>query len=142
MASVTYSETNLLKADAITTLKPGKYRYGVQFLGCFNTGTDIAIYRPRSGSGQRWIVGPSLDIIKVLIQSCRKPHQRIFDLGNGRKAYAFKGRAPAVAKWLELNNRQILDNAEMAREARELRQRASVPGADGIKAAMELADLV
>ena len=82
----------------VPRLDKGKGFKGPDFYGCMNTGTAPAIFHSRTG---KYVVGPEMAARDAMQAGACLLNKRTF--GKGRqKVYIFKGRGPAVSKFLVL----------------------------------------
>lgn len=105
----------------VPRLKQGQGYKGPEFYGCMNTGMAPAVFHSRSG---KYVVGPELRCRDAMRAALTLSDRRV--VGEGRqRVWLFKSRGPAVAKFLALCGAAILENAEMARQHREAREKAA-----------------
>ena len=117
----------------VPRLDKGKGFKGPDFYGCMNTGTAPAIFHSRTG---KYVVGPEMAARDAMQAGACLLNKRTF--GKGRqKVYIFKGRGPAVSKFLVLCGAWILENAQVRAEHMETARKAR---AGDIGAAIALGD--
>jgi len=117
----------------VPRLDKGKGFKGPDFYGCMNTGTAPAIFHSRTG---KYVVGPEMAARDAMQAGACLLNKRTF--GKGRqKVYIFKGRGPAVSKFLVLCGARILENAQVRAEHVETARKAR---AGDIGAAIALGD--
>jgi hypothetical protein len=105
----------------VPRLNKGKGYAGPEYVGCMNTGARVAIMNSKIFN--RYLVGTELEIAGL--HGLSGPSRQVFagkrvirwsEPGNGKidgikhVIYAFKGRAAAVAKFHELNEKVLAFN--------------------------------
>jgi len=108
----------------VPRLTKGKGMKGPEPYGCFNTGMATVILRSRATG--KYLVGPEIEVdtVREKILFGNNANKRIFKHPQypHRTVYVFKTRTPAVAKFVELCNRQLAEN-ESDRQAHQQAKR-------------------
>ena len=90
----------------VPRLAKGKGFKGPDFYGCFNTGTAPAIFHSRTG---KYVVGPESAAREAMSEGICLTNKRCYGKDR-RKVWIFKGRGPAVARFMVLCGVRILEN--------------------------------
>ena len=117
----------------VPRLKQGQGYKGPEFFGCFNTGVAPSIFHSHTG---KYVVGPELRCRDTMRAALTLTSHRVIGAGRDR-VWLFKGRGPAVSKFLALCGAVIMENADMARKYAEARAAAA---RGDIGAALSLGD--
>ena len=96
----------------VPRLAKGKGFKGPDFYGCFNTGTAPAIFHSRTG---KYVVGPESAAREAMSEGICLTNKRCYGKDR-RKVWIFKGRGPAVARFMVLCGARILENAQVRAE--------------------------
>jgi hypothetical protein len=123
-------------AIIVPRLAKGKGYKGPEFYGCFNTGLAPTIFHSRSG---KYIVGPEIPCRDAMRTGmCLLNKRTVKGSDPRRTVWIFKGRKPAVGKFLALCEARILENDAVRREHAETASRAAAAG--DMAAALALGD--
>ncbi len=118
----------------VPRLAKGKGFKGAEFFGCFNTGMAPAIFHSKTG---KYLVGPEIPCREAMERFITLSNKRVWDDRHGRRVWLFKGRGPAVKKFMELCQAREDENANIRREYQETKAKAA---AGDIGAALKLGD--
>jgi len=117
----------------VPRLDKGKGFKGPDFYGCMNTGTAPAIFHSRTG---KYVVGPESAAREAMSEGICLTNKRCYGKDR-RKVWIFKGRGPAVARFMVLCGARILENAQVRAEHIATARKAA---AGDIGAALALGD--
>ena len=132
--------------DAIMAwkLKPGRCLVDrdTEFPGCCNSGVAWKIWHLKKEWGGGWIVAQEFAEMDAVLEFDRHKSGLIkMPKCPGRKAWHYKGKRAAAAKWLEVCNYAKAQNLEHRAKAAELRQLSlSANPETAIAATLELMD--
>jgi len=109
-----------MRPITVPRLPKGAGYNGPEFYGCCNTGMAPCIFHSRTG---KYLVGPELRCQDAMQQGVTFTSKRTW--GEGRqRVWLFKGRKPAVAKFMALCGAQIIENENMRRDHAETLDKA------------------
>src|SRR5664280_757339 len=97
---------------SVPRLAKGRGYKGPEFYGCFNTGMAPTIFHSRTG---KYVVGPELRCRDAMRNGVTFTNARTYGDGNQR-VWIYKGREPAVAKFMAMCGAQIMENDAMRRD--------------------------
>ena len=97
----------------VPRLNKGRGFKGPEFYGCFNTGMAPAIFHSRTG---KYVVGPELPARDAMRAGTLLTKVRTVGTDPRRKVWIFRGRKPAVAKFMALCGARILENHNVRQE--------------------------
>ena len=117
----------------VPRLNKGRGFKGPEFYGCFNTGMAPSIFHSKTG---KYIVGPENRCRDAMREGVTFTNKRVHGDGNHR-VWLFKGRKPAVGKFMALCGAQIMENETMRRDHAETAAKAA---RGDIAAALHLGD--
>lgn len=121
------------KPITVPRLAKGRGLSGPEFYGCFNTGMAPSIFHSRTG---KYIVGPELRCRDAMRNGVTFTDARVHGDGNQR-VWIYKGRKPAVAKFMAMCGAQIMENETIRRDHAETAAKAAK---GDIAAALHLGD--
>ena len=121
-------------------MKRGAYKVGPDFYGCSGTGTaPTVLYAPKHlSAGKDWLVCEAeIDVERALRQNLLDHRGKKFHWSSGgpqkrNGVWAFKTRANAFAKWVELCNERLDENAQMRAEHQDVLRRAQAGDMDAV----------
>ena len=98
----------------VPRLAKGRGFKGPEFYGCFNTGLAPAIFHSRTG---KYVVGPELPARDAMRAGTCLLTTRVVKCSDARRTvFIYKGRKPAVAKFMALCGARILENHNVRQE--------------------------
>jgi hypothetical protein len=115
--------SNATAGITVPKLAKGQGYKGPEFYGCFNTGMAPSIFHSRTG---KYVVGaeiPCRDAMRA--GSCLIGIRVVKNSDPRRRVFIYKGRGPAVRKFMALCGARILENEAMRKEHAETARRAA-----------------
>ncbi|MEN6367761.1 MAG: hypothetical protein ABFC88_13195 [Thermoguttaceae bacterium] len=100
-------------AIKVPRLAKGRGYKGPEFYGCCNTGLAPAIFHSRTG---KYVVGPEIPCRDAMREGLTLGNKRVHGKDPRRRVWIFKGRKPAIAKFMALCGARILENETIRRE--------------------------